>query len=186
MNVNSTPPPRPFFKINIHQATRFSNRLAVVLRVENIGTAAAKELDISDYLIISNPIDVMDTMGRLAIERNVVVGLVTTNNPTIVDALITPPGNNALYEFLVNDNWAKQMHPNFSKALGGYVLLVGEIEIVPSWLGTGFANGAKAPESDHLYSDTGGDGRPELIVGQVIGDKAACRQLLPSRCVSAS
>ena len=288
--VSNPPPPRPLFKLKSHTATRFANRLAILLIVENVGNAAAKDLDISDwmtgfipqgndngtvvydtywrvpdfsmqisvddviqpgdtrifaftviptleypdppqaalgepltldykdaagvqydqkfeaaitkttgglllsearmkaientnYLVISNPqrllqnfwlksFDILDTMGQLALERNGVVGLVSDYNLGIIDALITPPGNNYFYDILVRDtNWAKQMHPNFRKPLGGYVLLVGETEILPSYFATGFDFNDTAPESDNFYSDTGGDGRPELIVSRVIGDK---------------
>jgi hypothetical protein len=289
VTVSNPPPPRPLFKLKSHTATRFGNRMAILLIVENVGSAAAKDLDISDwmtgfipqgnqsgsvvydtywrvpdfsmeiafdgeakpgdtlifaftaiptleypdqpnaaigepltldyedaggmkynqkfqaaitkttggvllseartaaiasanYLVISNPqrllqnfwlksFDIMDTMGRLALERNGVVGLVTSNNVVIVDALITPSGSNYYYDILIRENWAKQMHPSYRKPLGGYVLLVGETEILPSYNATGFAHGATAPESDHFYSDAGGDGRPELIVSRVVGDK---------------
>jgi len=55
----------------------------------------------------------------------------------------------------------------------GYVLIVGEAEIIGSWNATGFGWRGDVHYTDLNYGDTGGDWYdPELIVGRVIGNNA--------------
>ncbi len=149
----------------------------------SLAEARAQAIKSADYLVVTDPWrldanyglavhDILETMGRLALARNGVIGLVKDVHYLTLDRLLTPPGNNLLYDLLPTETWAEQLHPNFSKPLQGYLLLVGETEILPApdLSVSGLNNGA--PYSDHVYSDTGGDGRPELIVGRIIGDDA--------------
>jgi hypothetical protein len=62
-------------------------------------------------------------------------------------------------------------------ALSGYVLLVGETEIIPAWrlACPGFFEdhtGGYIDISDYPYADVVGDERPELKVGRIIGENA--------------
>ena len=291
LDVDNSPPPRPLLAIKTHSATRIANRLAILLTVENIGTASAFELAIGEwmagfipqahpssavipdtagmlpalriemrypgeippgatrtfaftvvpalvfpnppnpaigdpiyiayqnaagvgfeqqfqtpisqttdgltlaearekaisnanYLVVSNAdrlvtnywvgaYDILDTMGRLALMRNGVVGLINAGDLWTLDRLLTPPGTHWFYDLFPWPTWAEQLHPNFSKPLGGYVLLVGETEILPAMDLSVPGDNNQAPFSDHIYSDVGGDGRPELIVGRIIGDDPA-------------
>ncbi len=151
----------------------------------SLDEAHGHALKSADYLIISNPTHltqhfgsdnspILDAMGRLAAARSGVVGLVDTDKAYEIDALITRQFSNLFYHALVPDNWAAQLHPNFSKPLGGYVLFVGESEIIPSDDLTADNSIDSAPYTDNIYSNSiiGPMGRPELIVGRVIGDNA--------------
>ena len=77
--------------------------------------------------------------------------------------------------------WARQLKSEFSNPLGGYVLLVGETEIIPSWYasklpgpkwgGENDPESGTVPDTDLPYADTGSG--PSLIVGRIIGDTAS-------------
>lgn len=141
----------------------------------------------ADYLILTNPhrllweelansflgvdtFPVLSEMALLAVHPQGVLGYALTSNRDEIRNLILPGGA-----------WAKKLHANFSKAGQGYLLLVGEIEIVPSWLATGYnitwsnstCVNSEANLSDLFYANTGGSGAPELIVGRIIGNTAA-------------
>jgi hypothetical protein len=75
--------------------------------------------------------------------------------------------------------WASQLSSRFGDALGGYLLIVGETEVVPSWNvdipDKSWSSGAKVtthiPFADLPYADTvGDDDVPDLIVGRMIGN----------------
>jgi parallel beta-helix repeat protein len=138
-----------------------------------IATAYNDALKEADYLIVTNrpwlilcnlfQLDdvnaLLSDMAHLATLRNGVLGYFSSpyvSRDTIRD-LIKPGGD-----------WAKRLHPDFSKPLKGYLLIVGETEIVPAWHPV-----TTIEDSDHPYSDTTGDGVPDLIVGRIIGDDAA-------------
>jgi hypothetical protein len=70
-----------------------------------------------------------------------------------------------------------RLHADFRTALGGSMLIVGEVEIVPAWTTTGWnrhwTDGGvtnNVEMTDRPYADTSGDGAPELIVGRIIGN----------------
>ena len=137
-----------------------------------IATAYNDALKEADYLIVTNrpwlilcnlfQLDDVNTlfsdMAHLATLRNGVLGYFSSpyvSRDTIRD-LIKPGGD-----------WAERLSSDFSKPLEGYLLIVGETEIVPAW------QQSKIKYSDHPYADTTGSGPPALIVGRVIGDSAA-------------
>ncbi len=143
-----------------------------------IATAYNDALKEADYLIMTNrpwlilrnlfQLDDVNTlfsdMAHLATLRNGVLGYFSSpyvSRDTIRD-LIKPGGD-----------WAKKLNPKFSKPLEGYLLIVGETEIVPAWTELGFIHGWSVRMSDHPYADTGGTPAPDLIVGRIIGDDAA-------------
>jgi hypothetical protein len=138
-----------------------------------IATAHKDALKEADYLIVTNrpwlilcnlfQLDdvnaLLSDMAHLATLRNGVLGYFSSpyvSRDTIRN-LIKPGGG-----------WAKRLHPDFSKPSKGYLLIVGETEIVPAWPPV-----TTIEDSDHPYSDTTGDGVPDLIVGRIIGDDAA-------------
>ncbi|MFO7742640.1 MAG: DNRLRE domain-containing protein, partial [Anaerolineae bacterium] len=124
----------------------------------------------ADYVIVTNPKklhwaikpwqpwavnDLLSDMAWLAKERQGVVGYMDAYDRYKLRDLIAPGGT-----------WAKQLAPKFSTALGGYVLIVGESEIVPSWT----TSGAGINYTDQPYA---GDTPPERIVGRIVGNTHA-------------
>ena len=82
------------------------------------------------------------------------------------------------------------MHDDFTVAGEGYVLIVGEAEIVPTWNWGGINPDAGGEEpidvvhlTDHPYADTSGcpagsSGAPDLVVGRIVGNDAEA-----ARCI---
>ena len=142
----------------------------------------------ADYLLVTNPgrlfafnpgqsSDVnalLSEMARLARSKNGVVGYLAGSDANVL--------RNTLENLLKpglgwsQANWAYRM-PKLSQVAGGYLLLVGETEIVPAWHTTGWDRHATCGTlpcviddvfySDAPYADTVGDGAPELIVGRI-------------------
>ncbi len=134
----------------------------------------------SDYLIVTNPSrltaqfgsasDVLSSMAELATERNGILGYVsgaTWNDPAwIRDTAIR--------------SWGATMDDG-DYLSDGYLLLVGETEIVPAWTvdvrDRDWSSGERSAEvgcSDGPYADmSGSDGAPELAVGRAIGNTSA-------------
>lgn len=150
---------------------------------EALGTAFTKAVQEADYLIVTHPGNLhvhnltqsdevnhlLVEMAQLAIFQYGVLGYLDTNDRNTLDALVTPAGG-----------WGSQLHANFRIAAQGYLLLVGEVEIIPSWRRAGwnltwsnFACTTREVDTTDLpYADTGGSGAPELIVGRAIGNTA--------------
>ncbi len=124
----------------------------------------------ADYLLVTHPQNLFNQyffngvdsllshMAKLAIYKQGVLGFLQKNDAKHLRSLIKPGGL-----------WAGQMSPQFSKPLGGYLLLVGETEILPSW--TVSVGSYSIRISDAPYSDVSGDDIPDLIVGRIIGDR---------------
>lgn len=138
-------------------------------------------LQSSNYLMVTNPgqlafgntaqdVDaVLSDMAELAWERAAVLGYLSTTTRSTIDSLVEPGGA-----------WANKLHKDFRTAEKGYLLIVGETEIVPSWnLSVTPSSCTWCPSqvehSDHPYADDAGGGNwhPELIVGRIIGNDAA-------------
>jgi hypothetical protein len=146
------------------------------------GTTYFTATNEADYLIVTHPGNLfaqntghaddvnalLSDMAELAKLRNGVLGFLNITDP-----------NKARNEFRnllkpglgwSKANWAYRLHHDFSTPLKGYLLIVGETNIVPSF----DLNAGKINHSDHPYSAlTGTDEMPELIVGRIIGDNAA-------------
>jgi hypothetical protein len=141
---------------------------------EEIGNA----FNTVDYLIITDPERLfrysdagevnalLSTMAELAVQKNGVLGY-------------RRPGTDWLTPASLKDNftpdgiWGSRLSPE--SALNGYVLLVGETEIIPAWRlpCPGFFEdytGGYIDISDYPYADVVGDERPELKVGRIIGE----------------
>ncbi|MBN1249302.1 MAG: DNRLRE domain-containing protein, partial [Anaerolineae bacterium] len=132
--------------------------------------AYSEALAAADYVIVTNPKklhwaiqpwqpiavnDLLSDMAWLAKERQGVVGYMDAYDGFKLRGLIEPGGA-----------WAKQLAPKFSAPFGGYVLIVGESEIVPSWN----TAGGGINYMDQPYA---GDTPPERIVGRIVGNTHA-------------
>jgi hypothetical protein len=132
----------------------------------------------SDYLLTTNPTRLFDfytdtdvppvlaSMATLAYYKNGVIGYLDTYDVNALDNIVEK-----------NGAWKQVMHPDFFVKNKGYVLIVGETEIVPAWyVGPGnFTTWPGIPDkvhhSDLRYADTAGEtARPELVVGRIVGD----------------
>ena len=137
----------------------------------------------SSYLLVTNPRrllaasapatgapnSVLQAMAELAILRGGVLGYLREATAQQLLDLVEPGGD-----------WADQLHPRFAEALRGYLLIVGETEIVPAWSVDIHDMEGEGCEitgidfSDLPYRDTiGSDDAPDLMVGRIIGDEAA-------------
>ncbi len=144
--------------------------------------AHANAVKAADYVLITDPVrlimfgsppasvnTLLSEMAQMAIYEQGVLGYFYDYNAVKLRKLLAP---NLFYLIEMGDNWALRLHSDFSQPAGGYVLLVGETSIIPTW---------KIPmpdgpihHSDQPYSDTSGnDDRPELAVGRIIGNDAA-------------
>ncbi|HNT78378.1 MAG TPA: DNRLRE domain-containing protein, partial [Anaerolineae bacterium] len=132
----------------------------------------------SDYLLVTSPMGLamytvpadwradagtqrelsllLSRMAELAALKNGVLGFLPLDPcGATLEALLSPGGH-----------WANALHPNFRGANAtGYVLLVGEQEIIPARPANYSLNFSDLP-----YASTSGNNRPELIVGRLVGD----------------
>ncbi|NOZ28117.1 MAG: hypothetical protein GXP39_08715 [Chloroflexi bacterium] len=141
---------------------------------EAIPVAHRNATGAADYLLVTNPArlfshylsnevdDLLSDMAQLAVYELGALGYLDVYNASTLKSLIKPGGA-----------WAKRMSARFSQPMSGYLLIVGETEIVPAWSGSGFRSKLPVDYSDHPYADTGGSPAPDLIVGRTIGDSAA-------------
>ena len=96
-------------------------------------------------------------MAQLAYLKNGVLGYLDTYCSDTLDALIESGGASS-----------DALRPDFrANDARGYVLLVGENEIIPTQAG-GYGVGY----SDLRYASTSGQAKPELVLGRVIGNNA--------------
>jgi hypothetical protein len=148
--------------------------------------ATANAIALADYIIVTIPTRVygmltdstllipdedaerlFSNMAELASLENGVLGYLQYYDTHPLDDLLEPGGR----------TWTDQLDPVFNEKDNGYVLLVGETEIVPSFY-VGESNFATYPgipdhvhESDLPYANTAGEtARPELVVGRVVGN----------------
>lgn len=135
----------------------------------------------ADYLIVTNPHRLFDSnpvgdvnqllarMAELAKEKQGVLGYLERGaRAADLDRMIDARDSGYDRWFLkLCDDWTTE----------GYLLIVGEEEIVPSFrvdftVGLGGST-VRVPLTDYPYADSGGDeGRPELPVGRIIGNTA--------------
>jgi len=146
---------------------------------DTIPAAYDKALNSADYLLVTYPQmlfwrnsssedvdDLLDSMAQLARYKLGVLGYVDVYDANSLRNLIK---NNGKWSSKLQSGWATN----------GYLLIVGETEIVPSWkkvVGTGLTTKGDytwKPLTDYPYASTyGGDIRPELSMGRVIGNDA--------------
>lgn len=141
----------------------------------------------ADYLIVTNPqrlfdLNPWDTAGvdlllqdaaTLAKAKNGVLGYISYSRAADLKALVSPTGA-----------WSARLGPTFRNPSSGnaFLLLIGKSEVVPSvtyniasW-GVTWNGGGSTPTvslSDNSYGDVkNNDGRPELVVGRIVGNTA--------------
>jgi hypothetical protein len=150
----------------------------------SIQQSISKAFASSDYLIITSPekmnalswdlagiSKLMGRLGQLASLKNGIVVYWPEN------------GTKDQLNGLLHDNtvWTNRLHPNFQVRGKGYVLLVGEIEIIPSYTTGTFSvnwsddtsNDMRVDLSDNPYAHTDGNGAPDLLLGRMVGNNAA-------------
>jgi hypothetical protein len=138
----------------------------------------------ADYVLVTHPGNLYDryqdddvdellpVMAALAVEQQGVLGYLASDDPRdTFDALIEPGGD-----------WANQLHPDFDLFGGGYVLIVGETEIVPAWEEQLNAN-TVVSLSDQRYANAAESDVPHHVVGRIVGDSAA-ELIVPLRNVA--
>ncbi len=132
----------------------------------------------SDYLLTTNPgrlydfyadLDVPPVLARmatLAYYKNGVIGYLDTYGVDALDNIVEK-----------NGAWKQAMHPDFFVKNKGYLLIVGETEIVPAHYAgpDNFTTWPGIPDkvrnTDIWYANTAGEtARPELVVGRIVGD----------------
>jgi hypothetical protein len=133
---------------------------------------------VADYLIVTNPYrlfllnhpnydqvkELLSTIAILAKEKNGVLGYMSPSGSNEeLDRLIAKGG---LWERRLCSSWGDE----------GYLLIVGESDVIPSWT-KGSARTAAMSHvhyTDYPYASTAGNEEfPELCIGRIIGDDAS-------------
>ncbi len=153
---------------------------------ETVAQAHASAVKAADYLIVTNPKRLfqvynpglnrsqpycdrlLSTMAELAWEKKGALGY--------VDAYSAPKLQNLIKQ---GGAWSGKMAPGWTSK--GYLLLVGEQQIVPGWSryhGTQYTTRGDIPftasPTDYPYASTAGSElKPELAMGRIIGDTPA-------------
>ncbi|RLF24635.1 MAG: hypothetical protein DRN01_06850, partial [Thermoplasmata archaeon] len=163
----------------------------------SLQTAYEMALQEANYLIVTDPEalfvqnphrksqvnDLLSEMAQLAFDKHGVLGYISSDVPnTLLNQQAFPCSNvrNTLLKLTIpNGVWAQKLHPDFRTMGKGYLLLVGETEIIPAW-NSGWAWFLSWSNSkcitcevrnvDLPYADTGGTRAPELVVGRIIGN----------------
>ena len=148
---------------------------------ELVGQAVANAFAASDYVLVTNPgrlnnfyddlevPPVLETMARLATLKNGVLGFLSSYDGHVLDDLVEKDGA-----------WKQALHPNFFVKNKGFMLLVGENEIIQAFrMGSShFTTYPGIPDvvdnSDLPYANTAGEtARPEIVLGRIVGDDPA-------------
>ncbi|MEJ5312258.1 MAG: Ig-like domain-containing protein [Anaerolineae bacterium] len=160
------------------------NTRAYTQTVTNAAYASSALFDTAlrqaDYLIVTNPsrlfvvfpsgyqadahtYRVLATMAELARQSQGVLGYLPMGEPSV-----TPEELKGLLRGA--GSWGDRLRPGWTN--DGYLLLVGETEIVPAkTVPSGFSSPRQIHDSDNWYADLdGNDKRPELRVGRIVGD----------------
>ncbi len=151
---------------------------------QSVKDAAFSAFRHADYLIITDPgaltdhyvrDDVYTLVGKMASLASLKQGVLAYWDSAL--------GMQNLNRLLEDDSrWSNLLHPAFEFTGRGYVLLVGETEIIPSdttgpyelyWSGTDGVDDYDAHFVDNTYAHTGGNGAPDLLLGRITGETAA-------------
>ncbi len=150
----------------------------------NLAAANGRAIASADYLIITAPgaltdlyvmSDVHTLMGDMARLAALKQGVLAYWDPNLDKNTL----NNLLTD---NSAWTNRLHPNFEHRGEGYVLLVGETEVIPSyttgpftlyWSDEDGSDDYYVDYSDNPYAHTDGNGAPDLVLGRIIGNTAA-------------
>jgi hypothetical protein len=155
------------------------------------GTYVADAVGASDYILVTNPDrllslycddevhDLLSSMAHLAVLRNGVLGFLDNYY-----------GSAEILRYLTSSGgyWAEALHPDFLKLEKGYMMIVGETEVVPAWTNYNFDICWNIPgetlhcstrdndvyHHDQWYSSRSATSlKPHLVVGRIIGNTAA-------------
>ncbi len=151
---------------------------AATLATEPLGPALNAAFSASDYMITTNAgrlfdfytdtdvPPVLESMAHLAYLKNGLLGFLDTYDKYVLDNIVEK-----------NGLWKGVMNPDFFVKNKGYLLIVGENEIVPAWYvgADHFTTYPGIPDkvssSDLWYANTAGEtARPELVVGRIVGN----------------
>jgi len=164
------------------------NLSGLISDIEIIYNDAVKE---ADYLIVTNPTELfshhipndvntlLSDMARLAEKKNGVLGymhiidgqalkyLIAWTDPDayipcVWEGTCTPPSNPSC-------EWSKKLSSKFRDTLGGYLLIVGEEDIIPAWRTSQYDDFCTVSLSDHPYGEYNSS-KPDRIVGRIIGE----------------
>jgi len=127
----------------------------------------------ADYLIVTSPgllfahnpgkdedvNKLLSGMARLARAKNGVLGYTTGITYSAFRTLLAPGGG-----------WSNKLSQGWTQT--GYLLIVGESEIIPHWSIITHVPKRSIKMSDHFYADIAGDWRPELSTGRIVGGSA--------------
>jgi hypothetical protein len=164
---------------NIYEETK--QPIPTTSNGEAIQSSYNNALKTADYLIVTNPQrlgfysknedvdELLSTMAKLAKYRNGVLGYTTWRYvyyEQVLQGLFKSGGS-----------WSKKLADDWCS--DGYLLLVGETEIIPSWnrvIGTFYTTMGDYTwkvDTDNPYANTYGDEKkPELNIARVIGSNA--------------
>lgn len=85
------------------------------------------------------------------------------------------PGDKWALDDLIDEGgeWAGKLDPNWARE--GYLLIIGEIQIIPAFSESYELSGTRRIEaSDRTYANTAGEAKyPELCIGRIIGNNAS-------------
>jgi len=145
---------------------------------EPLGPALNAAFSSSDYMITTNPgrlfdfytdadvPPVLESMAHLAYLKNGLLGYLNSYDKDVLDDLVEDDGL-----------WKNMLHPDFFVKNKGYLLIVGETEIVAAHYAgpDNFTTWPGIPDqvrnTDLWYANTAGEtARPELVVGRIVGD----------------
>ncbi len=151
--------------------------------VVSLSDAVSASLYCSDYLIVTCPANMISlpgtdeemglllrSMARLAWLRK---GALAFLNPHAASTM----RSNLCDLIWEGGDWSEQLDPDYSSR--GYLLIVGESDIVPSWHHGDFditwSDDDTRKDVDYCdtdYGDSNGNWLPEIIVGRIIGESA--------------
>ena len=160
-----------------------SSPIAKTTGGQAIAQAHSSAIQVADYLLVTDPYRLflffaptyylgpsasaaqvnrlLSAMAELARYRNGVLGFYNvqgSSSATVLKNLLQPTGA-----------WGKKMGTNFTS--GGYLLIVGEKEIVGTWISTGWSwKDGVIHFPDQPFADTGGDKAPEIAVSRIVGN----------------
>ncbi len=139
-----------------------------------------------DYLVVTHPrrlynlydddnVDaLLSELAEFVDDKNAVLGYLDSTNPMLELLKATNHNytkNSGSFRYFIG-GWSNLLHPAWSTS--GYMLLVGETEIIPSFTITlTIPEGQhEVPLCDQPYSDLNDDGYRDLALGRVIGNDA--------------
>ena len=137
-----------------------------------LATSKAHALRQADYLIVTNPVmlsyvpgtvreynQALSTMAHLAALKKGALGFLVSYSVTKTQEMLRP-----------GSSWTNALSTSFNLSGEGYVLLIGETEVIPAKTVEEFIT---IPYSDQEYSDTDDNVIPNLVLGRAIGDTLA-------------